>query len=59
MGSMADDEPEWIPLDANPHTDDKRDILDPTGEDFKYRRLVWIALVIGVLAVAMVVWLAL
>ncbi|MFL6121825.1 hypothetical protein [Actinophytocola sp.] len=56
---MPDDEPEWIPLDANPHADDKRDILDATGEDVKYRRLVWIALVIGVLAVALVVWLAL
>jgi hypothetical protein len=55
---MPDDEPEWIPLDANPHADDKRDVLDPTDEDFKYRRLVWIALVIGVLAVALVAWLA-
>jgi len=56
---MPDDEPEWIPLDANPHADDKRDILDPTGEDFKYRRLVWVALAVGLLAVALVVWLAL
>jgi hypothetical protein len=56
---MPDDEPEWLPLDANPHADDKRDILDPTGEDQKYRRLIWIALVIGVLAVGLVVTLAL
>ncbi len=56
---MPDDEPEWLPLDANPHADDKRDILDPTAEDRKYRRLIWIALVIGVLAVALVVAVAL
>jgi hypothetical protein len=55
---MPDDEPEWIPLDANPHADDKRDVLDPVGEDLKFRRLIWIGLVIGVLAVALVVWLA-
>jgi hypothetical protein len=55
---MPDDEPEWIPLDANPHADDKRDVLDPADEDAKYRRLVWIALVIGVLAVVLVAWLA-
>jgi hypothetical protein len=56
---MPDDEQEWIPLDANPHADDKRDILDPVGEDVKFRRLIWIGLAIGVLAVALVVWLAL
>lgn len=56
---MPDDEPEWLPLEANPHADDKRDILDPTGEDVKYRRLIWIALVIGVLGVVLVVAVAL
>ena len=54
---MADTEPndEWLPLDANPHADDKRDVLDPTGEGLPFRRLILIALGIGVLAVILVV----
>jgi hypothetical protein len=56
---MPDDEPDWIPLDANPHADDKRDVLDPAGEDVKFRRLIWIGLGVGVLTVLLVVWLAL
>ena len=56
---MPDDEHDWIPLDANPHADDKRDVLDPKGEDLKFRRLIWVGLAIGLLAVALVVWLAL
>jgi hypothetical protein len=63
MCPMADDTPAddhgWIPLDENPHADDKREILDPTGEDLKFRRLIWIGLGIGVLVVALVLWLAL
>ena len=56
---MADTEPsdEWLPLDANPHADDKRDVLDPTGEGQPFRRLILIALGVGVLAVLLVVWL--
>jgi hypothetical protein len=60
---MADESPaddnDWIPLDENPHADDKRDVLDPTGEDLKFRRLIWIGLGIGILVVVLVVWLAL
>jgi hypothetical protein len=56
---MPDDEQEWIPLHENPHADDKRDILDPDGEDMKYRRLIWVGLGIGVVVVALVLWLAL
>ena len=59
MGVMPDDEQDWLPLDANPHADDKRDILDPAGEDLKFRRLIWIGLGIGVLVVALVLWVAL
>jgi hypothetical protein len=57
--TQPDDDHGWIPLDENPHADDKRDILDPAGEDLKYRRLVWIGLAIGVVVVALVLWLAL
>jgi hypothetical protein len=57
---VADTDPnEWLPLDANPHADDKRDVLDPTGEGQPFKRLILIALAIGVLAVILVVWLAL
>lgn len=58
---MADTDPsdEWIPLDANPHADDKRDVLDPTAEDQPFRRLILIALATGVLAVLLVLWLVL
>ena len=58
-GAMPDDEHDWLPLDANPHADDKRDVLDPTGEDLKFRRLIWIGLGIGLLVVALVLWVAL
>jgi hypothetical protein len=52
-----DDEPAWIPLDENPHADDKRDVLDPTDERVPFRRLILIGLGIGVLVVALVLWL--
>lgn len=51
---MPEDEPEWLPLDANPHADDKRDILDPAGEDLPFRRLIWLALGIGITAALLV-----
>jgi hypothetical protein len=54
-----DDDHDWIPLTENPHADDKRDILDPVGEGLPFRRLIWVGLAIGVLVVALVVWLAL
>lgn len=56
---MADTDPndEWLPLDANPHADDKREVLDPSGEGQPFRRLILIALTIGILAVILVVWL--
>lgn len=44
-------------MDQNPHADDKRDVLDPTGEELPFRRLIYIGLGIGVLVVALVVWL--
>ncbi|GAB3458808.1 hypothetical protein [Actinophytocola sediminis] len=58
---MADTDPtdEWLPLDANPHADDKRDVLDPTGEGLPFRRLIQVALGVGVLAVILVVVVAL
>jgi hypothetical protein len=56
---MPDDEHDWIPLDANPHADDKRDVLDPAGEDLKFRRLIWIGLVIGLLVTGLVLTIAL
>ncbi|HEX2132931.1 MAG TPA: hypothetical protein VHH15_15385 [Actinophytocola sp.] len=58
---MADTDPtdEWLPLDANPHADDKRDVLDPAGEGQPFRRLILIALGVGVLAVLLVGWLVL
>lgn len=52
-----DDEPEWIPLDHNPHADDKRDVLDPSGESRNFARLILVGLAVGVVAVALVVWL--
>lgn len=55
-GGVAD-EPEWIPLDQNPHADDKRDVLDPTGEGQLFKRLIVIGLAIGVLVVILVLWL--
>lgn len=57
MDNDADDQPEWIPLDQNPHADDKRDVLDPVGEGQNYARLIAVGLVIGVVAVALVIWL--
>ncbi len=42
-------DPEWIPLDENPHADDKRDVLDPTHEGEPFKRLIVIALGIGML----------
>jgi hypothetical protein len=59
---MPEDQPdqqEWIPLDENPHADDKRDVLDPTGEGQLYKRLIVVGLAIGILVVALVVWLVL
>lgn len=47
----------WLPLDANPHAEDKRDVLDPAGEGTPLRRLILIALGIGVLVAVLVVWL--
>lgn len=47
-------DPEWIPLDQNPHADDKRDVLDPARDGEPYKRLIVVALGIGVL-VALVV----
>jgi hypothetical protein len=55
--SREPDQPEWIPLDENPHADDKRDVLDPTGEGQLFKRLIVIGLGIGVVVVALVVWL--
>lgn len=57
MPGVADTDPndEWLPLDANPHADDKRDVLDPSGEGLPFRRLIQIALGIGVAAVLLVV----
>lgn len=58
---MADEEPtedaDWIPMDQNPHADDKRDVLDPAGEETPFKRLIYIGLGIGVLVVALVIWL--
>ncbi|MBB4904019.1 hypothetical protein [Actinophytocola algeriensis] len=58
---MADeqptDDPDWIPLDQNPHADDKRDVLDPSGEETPFKRLIFIGLGIGVVVVALVIWL--
>jgi hypothetical protein len=51
------DEHGWIPLDENPHADDKRDVLDPTGEGQPFTRLILIGLGIGVLVVLLVLWL--
>jgi hypothetical protein len=58
---VADTDPndEWLPLDANPHADDKRDVLDPSGEGQPFRRLIQVALGVGVLVVILVVWLVL
>jgi hypothetical protein len=53
----ASDEHGWLPLDANPHADDKRDVLDPTGEGRPFTRLILIGLGIGVLVALLVVWL--
>ncbi|MGB3443942.1 MAG: hypothetical protein WBA97_34830 [Actinophytocola sp.] len=52
-----DDDRDWIPLDQNPHADDKRDVLDPAGEEVRYKRLILIGLGIGLVAVALVIWL--
>lgn len=42
-------DPEWIPLDQNPHADDKRDVLDAERDGEPYKRLIVVALGIGVL----------
>lgn len=49
--------PDWIPLDQNPHADDKRDVLDPSGEETPFKRLIYLGLGVGVLVVALVIWL--
>jgi hypothetical protein len=62
---MPDEEPaeepadgqDWIPLDQNPHADDKRDVLDPSGEETPFKRLIYLGLGVGVLVVALVIWL--
>jgi hypothetical protein len=51
------DDRDWIPMDQNPHADDKRDVLDPSGEETPFKRLIYIGLGIGVLVVALVIWL--
>jgi hypothetical protein len=51
------EDPDWIPLDQNPHADDKRDVLDPKDEQLPFRRLILVGLGIGVLVAALVVWL--
>lgn len=43
-------DPEWIPLDQNPHADDKRDVLDPARDEEPYKRLIVVALGIGLVA---------
>lgn len=48
---------DWVPMDQNPHADDKRDVLDPTGEELPFKRLIYIGLGIGLVVVALVVWL--
>ena len=53
----ADEDRDWIPMDQNPHADDKRDVLDPSGEETPFKRLIYIGLGIGVLVVALVIWL--
>lgn len=59
MADDQSDQQEWIPLDENPHADDKRDVLDPAGEGRPFKRLILIGLGIGILVVALVlvVWL--
>jgi hypothetical protein len=52
-----DDDRDWIPMDQNPHADDKRDVLDPAGEELPFKRLIYIGLGIGLVVVALVVWL--
>jgi hypothetical protein len=55
---MEDDQ-DWIPLDQNPHADDKRDVLDPAGEELPFKRLILVGLAIGLLAAVLVVGLML
>lgn len=57
MADEPSDQQEWLPLDENPHADDKRDVLDPTGEGQPFKRLILIGLGIGIVVVALVVWL--
>lgn len=52
-----DEDRDWVPMDQNPHADDKRDVLDPTGEELPFKRLIYIGLGIGLVVVALVVWL--
>jgi len=57
MPADPDDERDWIPMDQNPHADDKRDVLDPAGEELPFKRLIYIGLGIGLVVVALVIWL--
>ncbi len=57
MTEETSDEQGWIPLDENPHADDKRDVLDPSGEGLPFKRLILIGLGIGVLVAILVLWL--
>jgi hypothetical protein len=54
---MPEEEGDWIPLDQNPHADDKRDVLDPADEQLPFKRLILIGLGVGVLVAALVIWL--
>jgi hypothetical protein len=56
-GETEDEDRDWVPMDQNPHADDKRDVLDPTGEELPFKRLIYIGLGIGLVVVALVVWL--
>jgi hypothetical protein len=57
MAEEDQEERDWIPMDQNPHADDKRDVLDPTDEELPFKRLIYIGLAIGVVAAALVIWL--
>jgi hypothetical protein len=52
---VAEDNDDWIPLDQNPHADDKRDVLDPEGEGQPFRRLILIGLGVGIVVAVLVV----
>ncbi|MDQ3786588.1 MAG: hypothetical protein M3422_05005 [Actinomycetota bacterium] len=57
MAEEDQEDRDWIPMDQNPHADDKRDVLDPTGEELPFKRLIYIGLGIGVVTAALVIWL--